>query len=165
VLQIIGDTKMYDFHQDLRVDCIFPKIKVRSKKDAYKILANECAWKIDISPDRFLSALLQNDEENNPVVGDGIAIPHLKLPDIKCRLKALMTFEEPVLFSGDGDAPVTILCLLVSPAIEGPAHLRRLARVSRLLRSRELQENLRVAKDEQAIKSLLALPEEWNMAA
>ena len=64
--------------------------------------------------------------------------------------------RQPIEFDAVDDEPVDILFLLLAPEGAGTAHLKALARVSRLLRNGRIREGLRAARDAQAIYGVLA---------
>jgi PTS system nitrogen regulatory IIA component len=69
-----------------------------------------------------------------------------------------LRLEAPVEFDSVDGQPVDLLFALLAPADAGSEHLRALARVSRLLRSSELREQLRQARTVDALYALLAQP-------
>jgi PTS system nitrogen regulatory IIA component len=68
-------------------------------------------------------------------------------------------------FKSADDQPVNLVAFILSPETDGPLHLRRLSRTSRMLKNETLRKRLQEAKDELAIRSLLIDPEGWVLAA
>ncbi|MEE8445337.1 MAG: PTS sugar transporter subunit IIA, partial [Alphaproteobacteria bacterium] len=88
-------------------------------------------------------------------VGNGIAIPHGKLPDLTRLYGLFARREKPGDFEAVDDRPVDLIFLLLAPEGAGADHLKALARVSRLLRDRTICEKLRGSDDPDALYSLL----------
>ncbi len=88
-------------------------------------------------------------------VGVGIAIPHGKLTDLD-RLHGLFArLDTPIDFDAIDDQPVDLIFLLLAPESAGAEHLKALARVSRLLRDKQLCDKLRSTDNAEAIYALL----------
>ena len=64
--------------------------------------------------------------------------------------------ETPVDFAAVDDQPVDLVFALFAPQDAGSEHLRALARVSRLLRRKDLREQLRQARSADALYVLIA---------
>ena len=68
---------------------------------------------------------------------------------------AFVRLQRPIDFNAVDDAPVDLIIMLLSPGGDGPHHLRRLSRISRLMREANLLEDIRSASDADTIRSLL----------
>jgi PTS system nitrogen regulatory IIA component len=77
----------------------------------------------------------------------------------------LATLNSEIDFGGTNDRPVHTICVLLSPERDGPLHLRRLSRLSRLFKCDALVTKIKDAKDETTIRSLLIDPQGWMLAA
>jgi PTS system nitrogen regulatory IIA component len=69
-----------------------------------------------------------------------------------------LRLESPVDFDAIDGAPVDLIFALFAPPDAGSEHLRSLARVARMLRQKELRQQLRQARTPDAIHALLAQP-------
>ena len=69
---------------------------------------------------------------------------------------AFARLAEPLEFDAVDGRPVDLVCFLLAPADCGGAHLRALARVSRVLRRPETRQRLRAAPNEDALFAILA---------
>jgi PTS system nitrogen regulatory IIA component len=63
--------------------------------------------------------------------------------------------EAPVAYDAIDDVPVDLVFALLAPEDAGTEHLRALAKVSRLLRQKDLREQLRAIDNPDAIYALL----------
>jgi PTS system nitrogen regulatory IIA component len=88
-------------------------------------------------------------------VGNGIAIPHGKLPHLEGMFGIFARLENPIDFEAIDDRPVDLMFLLLAPETAGADHLKALARVSRLLRDKRACEKLRGTDDAEALYALL----------
>ena len=115
--------------------------------------------------EKVLQAVLDREKIMSTGIGDGIAIPHLKMRRVRVPFTMMMTMGNDVHHETPDGKPVNIYSLLISPAEDGPLHLRRLSRISRLLRNESLCQRLRDTQDRDVIQSLLIDPEGWTLAA
>ncbi len=137
---------------------IVPSLRVGSKKQALQELSKRAA-ELTGQPERAIfEVLIQRERLGTTGVGQGIAIPHGKLPELD-RLYALFArLETPVDFDAIDEQPVDLICLLLAPETAGADHLKALAQVSRLLRNKAVCEKIRGSDGPDAIYALLSEP-------
>ncbi|HEY4134415.1 MAG TPA: PTS IIA-like nitrogen regulatory protein PtsN [Alphaproteobacteria bacterium] len=142
------------------VDLITPKsvianLRATSKKQALQELARFAAG-LTGEPERAIfEVLLERERLGTTGVGAGVAIPHGKLPGLKRLYGVFARLETPIDFESVDEQPVDLIFLLLAPESAGADHLKALARVSRLLRDREMCEKLRGSDTGDAIYALL----------
>jgi PTS system nitrogen regulatory IIA component len=134
---------------------VMPRLKVGSKKQAIQELAHRAGELTDIHERKIFDVLLERERLGTTGVGNGIAIPHGKLADVKTMFGLFARLEHPVDFESIDEQPVDLVFLLLAPEGAGADHLKALARVSRLLRDRSICEKLRGADQAEAIYALL----------
>jgi len=134
---------------------VIPALRVTSKKQALQELARRAAEVVGLPDRTIFEVLVERERLGTTGVGNGIAIPHGKLPGLK-RLHALFArLETPVDFDAIDDQPVDLICVLLAPEQAGADHLKALARVSRLLRDRAICEKLRGTESRDALYAIL----------
>lgn len=118
-----------------------------SGKDA--ILAEMAGALADAEPAIDAEVLLQVLREREALqstgIGDGVAIPHGKLPGLD-RLMASFARSPGVDFAAIDGEPTRLFFLLVVPEHSGGQHLKALARISRFVRDETFRERLLAAK-------------------
>lgn len=123
--------------------CVVPRLRATSKKQALQELAKRAA-EVTGAPERAIfDVLLERERLGTTGVGNGIAIPHGKLPDLGRLYGLFARLDEPVPFDSIDELPVDLIFLLLAPEGAGADHLKALARVSRLLRNGGTCEKLR----------------------
>jgi len=142
------------------VDLITPKsvianLRVTSKKQALQELARFAAGLTGEQERAIFEVLLERERLGTTGVGAGVAIPHGKLPGLKHLYGVFARLETPIDFESVDEQPVDLIFLLLAPESTGADHLKALARVSRLLRDREMCEKLRGSDTGDAIFALL----------
>jgi PTS system nitrogen regulatory IIA component len=137
---------------------IIPALKVNSKKQALQELAARAAELAGQSERAILEILLQREKLGSTAVGNGVAIPHGKLPKLGRLFGLFARLERPIDFEALDSQPVDLIFLLLAPEAAGADHLKALARVARLLRDQEIAKKLRESRDMDALYSVLAMP-------
>jgi PTS system nitrogen regulatory IIA component len=137
---------------------IIPALKVNGKKQAIQELAARAAELTGQSERAILEVLLQREKLGSTGVGNGIAIPHGKLPKLGRLFGLFARLERPIDFEALDSQPVDLIFLLLAPEAAGADHLKALARVARLLRDPEITRKLRESGDADAIYAVLAMP-------
>ncbi|MFL5575375.1 MAG: PTS sugar transporter subunit IIA [Gemmatimonadaceae bacterium] len=93
-----------------------------------------------------LDAVRDRERELSTGIGAGVAIPHGKTPFIDQLVMAAGVAPMPVEFDALDGQPVQLFFLLVGPESAAGAHVKALARISRLLRRDSLRSALRAAR-------------------
>ena len=112
-----------------------PHLKAQSKK---QLLQELCAGRRRSSPPSTTASssrtLLQREKLGSTGLGQGIAIPHGKIPSIDRVYGLFARLAHPIDFDAVDDQPVDLVFLLLAPEHAGADHLKALAQISRLLR-------------------------------
>jgi len=107
----------------------------RSKAEVIEELAGVLTHDhAEIDRQRLIQALEDRERLNSTALGDGVAIPHGKLPGLKHVLAAFGRSRAGVDFQSLDGKPTHLFFLLVAPEDSAGAHLKALARISRLLK-------------------------------
>jgi PTS system nitrogen regulatory IIA component len=139
-------------------DAVLPALKVNSKKQALQELAAKAAQLTGQSERGIFEILLQREKLGSTGVGNGIAIPHGKLPKLNKLFGLFARLDRPIDFEALDGQPVDLVFLLLAPEGAGADHLKALARVARLLREADVVQKLRQSRDADALYAVLALP-------
>jgi PTS system nitrogen regulatory IIA component len=105
----------------------------------------------EIDRGRLLEALDERERLNSTALGDGVAIPHGKLPGLRRVFAAFGRSPAGVDFQSLDGKPTHLFFLLVAPEESAGAHLKALARISRLLKDDAFRARLREAPDADAL--------------
>ena len=135
---------------------IIPTLRVTSKKHALQEISRFAAALTGQHERAIFEVLLERERLGTTGVGAGVAIPHAKLPSLKHLYGIFARLDTPIAFESVDEQPVDLIFLLLAPETAGADHLKALARVSRLLRDREMCEKLRGSDKADALFSLLS---------
>lgn len=134
---------------------VIPKLRATSKKQVLQELAKRAAEATGLPERQIFEVLLERERLGTTGVGQGIAIPHGKLKELKRLYGVFARLDQPIDFDSIDDEPVDLIFLLLAPESAGADHLKALARVSRLLRDQTICAKLRGAESASAIYALL----------
>jgi PTS system nitrogen regulatory IIA component len=107
-----------------------------------ELAAHLAAFHREIDRERLVQVLWEREKLGSTAIGDGIAIPHGKLPALKSVLGAFGRHPAGVDFDSLDGGPTRLFFLLVAPENSVGEHLKALARVSRLLKDRTFRTRL-----------------------
>ncbi len=131
---------------------VVPALHGRSKRDVIDELASVvAAAHPEIERARLVQALEDRERLNSTALGDGIAIPHGKLPGLRQVVAAFGRCLGGVDFNSLDGKPTHLFFLLVAPEDSAGAHLKALARISRLLKDESFRSRLLAAPDAAAL--------------
>ncbi len=156
---------MSSYLKDIQFNKVVPNTKIISHKQALLTLAQHASAATYTPADILLKHLSIKEKNADFSIGDNIAVPHIQLRNITRPFTMLMTSSKDIHHDTPDGKPLHIYALLISPLSDGPIHLRRLSRISRLLKNDILRKKIRETHDEDIIQSLLTDPDGWLMAA
>jgi PTS system nitrogen regulatory IIA component len=139
-------------------NAILPALKANNKKKVIQELAARAAELTGQNERAVLEILLQREKLGSTAVGNGVAIPHGKLPKLGRLFGLFARLEKPIDFEALDAQPVDLVFLLLAPEAAGADHLKALARVARLLRDPEIARKLRESNDADALYAVLSMP-------
>lgn len=136
----------------LEATAVIPDLEGSSKSDVIEELADVvAAGHPEIDRTRLVLALEDRERLNSTALGDGVAIPHGKLPGLKRVIAAFGRSIEGIDFHSLDGQPTHLFFLLVAPEDSAGAHLKALARISRLLKDEGFRRRLLAAPDAAAV--------------
>ncbi len=146
----------------LTVESVIADLRVTSKKQALQELSKHAADLSGQEERAIFEVLLEREQLGTTGVGEGLAIPHGRLPELERIYGFFARLEKPIDFDSIDDRPVDLIFLLLAPEAAGAEHLKALARISRLLRGTSICDNLRGANNRDALYALLSQAPETN---
>lgn len=149
----------------LRFDSIISELKAANSKQVFQKLAKHVSTLTGTSEKSLLATLLGHEREQSSGIGNGVAIAHVKLPRLTKAAVIFARLPRGVDFAAIDDQPVDLVCLILSPAYDGPKHLRRLAKVTRYMTDTSFCDELRKAEDTDDIRLVLKEINERKLAA
>ena len=127
-----------------------------SRKQALQAMSEIAANLTGLAPRAIFDAVLQRERLGSTGVGQGVAIPHARLPGVNAVVGVFARLHTPVDFESIDGRPADLIFMLIAPEDAGAEHLKALARVSRLLRREDVRQRLRAAPDNEAVQAVLS---------
>ncbi len=141
-------------------DLLTPKsvaasLKASNKKQAIQDLAKRAAPLFGCEERALFDILMERERLGSTGIGNGVAVPHGRLPGLSAPRGFFARLEKPIDFEAVDNRPVDLIFLLLTPEGAGGDHLKALALVSRMLRDRTTCEKLRGTDRADALYALL----------
>ena len=136
-------------------DAVRIDLKVTSKKQALQEMAKTAQALTGANEREILNVLIERERLGTTGVGQGVAIPHGKLGSLDQLSAVFARLESPIDFDSIDDEFVDLIFLLLAPLSPEHVHLKALAKISRLLRSKLMCAKLRGSTSADAIYALL----------
>lgn len=127
-----------------------------SKKRVLELIANLIARdRPEVDAAELFEALIARERLGSTGFGNGIAIPHCRLPNCEAPISAVLRLEAPVDFDAIDGAPVDLLFVLVVPPAATDEHLELLRQIAGLLEREEIRSFLRNAQSNEALYQIV----------
>ena len=139
----------------LRPEAVRVMSKVSSKKRLIAALGDLAQSALGLDAGDTVAALQERESLGPTGVGNGVALPHARLPGVERVMGSFILVETPVMFDAVDQLPVDIVFALFAPQNAGFEHLSALAKVSRLLRDMDLRDKLRANPNSKTLYALL----------
>jgi PTS system nitrogen regulatory IIA component len=111
----------------LRPELTFCNVQGGSKKKLLETSAELIASKVEgLAADEIFDALVAREQLGSTGLGDGIAIPHCRIPRCQRTIGCLIKLKQGADFDAIDGKPVDILCFLLVPENTLEGHLETL---------------------------------------
>ncbi|MCI0572985.1 MAG: PTS sugar transporter subunit IIA [Myxococcaceae bacterium] len=152
------------FTDYLTEDAIRRTLGAGDQAGVLRELAVVLAAESGVPADTIERLLLERERTASTSVGNGVAIPHCRVPGLKRMTAGLGLHRRGVEFAGPGSPPVHIVVGVVSPPDTAGLHLKVLSRTAALLRSPTLRKALMDAPSAGAVRDILVRAEDEYIA-
>ncbi len=140
---------------ELHESCIRLQLEATDKEGVLRELAglvrHRCGQVEQEALDRIL---LEREQLGSTGVGNGVAIPHGKIPGLGEILLGFGRSKKGIFFDAVDKRPVHLFVLILSPADMADEYLRTLARISRLLKDKATRSRLLQATDRRDVQEI-----------
>jgi PTS system nitrogen regulatory IIA component len=108
-----------------------------------------------LSPDRLTAILMDREGLGSTGIGEGVAIPHGKIPGIDRLVAVFGRSRAGVQFASLDGKPARLFFLVLAPENSAGMHLKALARISRLLKDQRFRGRLLAAEGAEGLSQVL----------
>ena len=139
----------------LEEQCIIFELESTGKETVLRELAGAVQDKCpSIDPDIMTQVLAEREQLGSTGVGNGVAIPHGKVPGLEKLVLCFARSSHGINFDAVDHRPVHLLVMILAPPDMAEKYLQTLARVSRLLKDTTVRNKLLQARDTETILEL-----------
>jgi PTS system nitrogen regulatory IIA component len=149
----------------LSPEAVIYELRASGKKQILNELSDRAAAITGVASRDILDTLLVRERLGTTGVGQGIAIPHGRMPAVDRIYGFFAHLAKPVDFESLDDQPVDLVFMLLAPEGAGADHLKALAKISRLLRDQSFCMKLRGCDSADAIYALLTEDAQASVSA
>ena len=129
---------------------------VSSKKRALEILSETLAFQdSNLNKSKVLDALLAREKLGSTALGNGIAIPHSRMPELDNIYASVLKLEEGIEYEASDDQPVNFLFSLIVPEDANDEHLQILGSLAELLDNEQIREAIHKSTNSSELFQLL----------
>jgi nitrogen PTS system EIIA component len=127
----------------LKMEYIIGTLKSKGKPEVLKELSRVFLFDHEqMDPETVSAMLMAREGLGSTGIGDGIAIPHGKMPGLSEPLIAFGRSSEGIPFDSLDGKPAHLFFVIIAPESSTGVHLKILARLSRILKDSEFRSRL-----------------------
>lgn len=147
------EVRITDF---LSADRIIPDLKGTDKDTILSEMGDMLAsHSQSVDAKRVMEMVLAREKVGSTAVGDGVAIPHGRIPGMKQVLAVFARSTQGVDFQAPDGGLTHLFFFLIAPEETATEYLECLARISRLLKDARLRSKLMAGKTKEEIFNTL----------
>lgn len=136
-------------------ESIIAKLESSDKPGVINELAEKIAPQTNASADQIAEVLAGRERLGSTGIGEGIAIPHGKLPQVDRIVVGFGLSKNGVEYESLDNKPVHIFFLLLTPENSTGGHLKVLAQISKMLKIDHFKSELIAADSVDSIYSII----------
>lgn len=124
-------------------EAVVDDLRAGTKEEAIRELAEVAARSAPgLSADVLGEILMRRESLGSTGIGDGVAIPHGKVPGLDRLVAAFGRSRAGVPFQSLDGRPAHLIFVILAPEQSAGMHLKALARISRLLKDERIRRSL-----------------------
>ena len=131
-------------------------VRASDKSRLLEQLSTQAAADAGLPLDVVVLEIAKREKLGSTGVGNGVALPHARLPNLKAPFGLLARLRHGIDFDAIDGEPVDIVVLLLLPEAIDSAKGNALASVARVLRDAEILQMLRSARDRETLFRIVA---------
>jgi PTS system nitrogen regulatory IIA component len=139
----------------LRPDAIIANLAGATAQAALAELCRPICAASKLEPQRLLDTLLDREKLGSTGIGEGVAIPHGKVPGLPALVASFGRAPQGIDFRAIDGRPTYLFFALVAPENSAGAHLKALARISRIFKNPSFREAILKAPGPEEIFRLI----------
>ncbi|MDY0211441.1 MAG: PTS sugar transporter subunit IIA [Desulfuromonadaceae bacterium] len=139
----------------LNVSAVEAELRAETKDQVLEEMTDVMLRAAPLDRAQVLSVLQERERLGSTGIGSGVAIPHGKIADIDQMYLAFGRSIKGVDFDSMDGKPAHLFFLLIAPEESVSAHLKTLARISKLLKKQDVRTELLEANNAEVIYKII----------
>jgi PTS system nitrogen regulatory IIA component len=136
-----------DIEDFLAPSNVIVDMRATNKDQLLRELSQRAAAALGLDAGPVTTEILKREELGSTGMGEGMAIPHARVPELDKPFGILVRLKKAIDFAAIDERPVDLVFLLVLPAALEGDQLNALASVARMLRNPTTSSAVRAARD------------------
>lgn len=136
-------------------DSVLLSVAIPSTAILFQRVGTHVAELADARAALVQEALLERDQQGNNAATDGVYIPHARIDGLRQAIGMFVRPTRPVDCHASDKKPADLIFVLLVPKGADTAHIKALAKVSRILRDKEQRAILRSTPSKQEVYEIL----------
>lgn len=138
-------------------DMVIPALSASGKEGIIRELAEHLARHHErLDAESLTRVLIDREGLASTAIGDGVAIPHGKVPSLDKIVACIGRAKGGVDFDSMDGKPTHLFFVMVAPENSTGAHLKALARISRVFKDSGFRRRLMEAPDAESMYEIIA---------
>lgn len=141
----------------IRRDMVLPDLTADNKLGVIRELAKHLAeHNANLQSDELVRVLVDREELASTAIGEGVAVPHGKMRTVDGIVACLGRSRRGVDFGSMDGQPTYLFFVMIAPESSTGAHLKALARISRVFKDGQFRRRLLDAPDGESMFEIIA---------
>jgi PTS system nitrogen regulatory IIA component len=133
-----------------------------SKKRVFERVGLLFENQMQIARSQVFDSLFAREKLGSTGLGQGVAIPHGRIPKLREATAAFVKTTHPIPFDAPDGQPVTLIFVLLVPELATDLHLQLLGELAQMFSDEDFRNKLLVCEDAACMHQMF---HEWNGAA
>ena len=152
---------MMKLSEIIKKDHVIGELRAKDKESVLDELAEAISQNDPyIDKNLLVKVLLEREQLGSTGIGDGVAIPHGKLPGVKKPIVSFGRSAKGLNFDSMDGQPAYLFFLLLAPENSSSIHLQVLTRIARILKSNAFRKELLKAGTEEDLYRIIIQSDE-----
>lgn len=139
----------------LTPDRVFIDPNISSKKKLLEFIANTVTKQCGLTQSKLFNSLLDRERLGSTGLGNGFAVPHARLPDLKETIGFFVKLEKPINFDAPDNLPVDLVFCIIIPEHATDEHLQILASLAKTFSQPSIREAMRTAHNDSDVTRII----------
>jgi PTS system nitrogen regulatory IIA component len=139
----------------LRADAVIANLTGQTGPAVLAELCRPLSTSQKLDPQRLVDTLLDREKLGSTGIGEGVAIPHGKVPGLPGLMASFGRSVQGIDFRAIDGRPTHLFFTLFAPENSAGAHLKALARISRIFKNAAFREAIMKAPTAQDVYRLI----------